>query len=103
MTVIAIGYVLVSGVGFFTYTYYPSKFIGYSGIKQLLDMLPYVLVSTGVTVISYIALSFIEYLLVFLVLGTITSGLGYVLCSYFFKFKEMEDLKQIILSKLKKK
>ncbi|MEW7277940.1 lipopolysaccharide biosynthesis protein [Aquimarina sp. 2201CG1-2-11] len=103
MTVIATGYVLVSGVGFFTYTYYPSKFIGYSGIKQLLDMLPYVLVSAGVTILSYIALSFIENQLVFLILGTITSGLGYAFCSYFFKFKEVEDLKEIILSKLKKK
>ncbi len=103
MTIIAIGYVIVSGIGFFTYSYYTAKFISYSGLKQLVDMLPYLLVSTAVTLLSYGIWSFIENQLIYLIVGAISSGLSYVLCSYFFKFKEMEDLKQIVVTKLKKK
>ncbi|MBQ0741136.1 lipopolysaccharide biosynthesis protein, partial [Aquimarina celericrescens] len=37
MTTIAIGYVSVSCIGFFTYAYYSGKFVTYSGVKQLRD------------------------------------------------------------------
>ncbi|WP_108868957.1 lipopolysaccharide biosynthesis protein [Aquimarina aquimarini] len=102
MTIIAIGYVCVSCIGFFTYAYYTGKYIGYSGIKQIIDMLPYIFASVLSVVISYFVWSYIDNRGVFLGGGVVTSVIGYIICSYLFKFKEYEDIKNSIQSKLRK-
>ncbi|WP_103865759.1 lipopolysaccharide biosynthesis protein [Aquimarina sp. I32.4] len=102
MTIIAIGYVCVSCIGFFTYTYYSGKHIGYSGIKQIVDMMPYIFASVLSVVISYFIWSYVDSRGVFLVGGVVTSVIGYIICSYLFKFKEYEDIKNRIQSKLRK-
>ncbi|TPN83987.1 lipopolysaccharide biosynthesis protein [Aquimarina algicola] len=100
---IAIGYVFASFIGFFTYAYYSGKFIKYSGFVQLIDMLPYALVSGIVVSISYYLWRFIDDQTLYLAMGLITSAIGYIICAYVLKFKELDDIKEIIQSKLKKK
>ena len=102
MKYIAIGYICVSFVGFFTYAYYSGKYIGYSGVKQILDMLPYAIVSILLTLFSYFVWSFIDDQIVYLVLSILTIGILYILCSYIFKFKEFEEIKSIIQKRFKK-
>ncbi len=103
MTSIAIGYVCVSCVGFFTYAYYSGKFIKYSGLKQVIDMLPYALISVVVTLSSYVLWSFVDQQFIQLCGGLVTSGLGYLFCSHIFKLNEFEEIKNSIRSKLKRK
>ena len=103
MITIAIGYVCVSCIGFFTYAYYSGRFIKYSGIKQVIDMLPYALVSIVMTLCGYFLWAYTDQQLVQLIGGVTTSALGYLCCAHFFKFKEYEDIKTILRSKLKKK
>lgn len=102
MTIIAIGYVSVSCIGFFTYAYYSGKFIAYSGVKQIIDMFPYALVSIIVTILSSFIWKLVDNQTLYLLGGIITSILGYILCSYILKFKELEDIKNIITTKIKK-
>ncbi len=102
ITAIAIGYVCVSCVGFFTCAYYSGKFVGYSGLKQVQDMLPYACVSIAISIMSYFLWSFIDNQLFYLIVCVITVGIGYVASSYVFKFKEFEDIKSIIQSRFKK-
>ncbi|WP_438711921.1 lipopolysaccharide biosynthesis protein [Aquimarina muelleri] len=102
MTTIAIGYVSVSCIGFFTYAYYSGKFVTYSGVKQLRDMLPYALVSIIVTISSAFIWKLVDDQIIYLSGGLITSAIGYILCSHILKFKELEDIKNIIRTKIKK-
>ncbi|SEL10964.1 Membrane protein involved in the export of O-antigen and teichoic acid [Aquimarina amphilecti] len=100
--IIAVGYVIVSFIGFFTYAYYSGKYIGYSGFKQIIDMLQYAFVSIFLTAGSYFLWSFIEDQLLYLVLGICTVGIGYIVCAHLLKFEEYEEIKSIIRKKIGK-
>ena len=103
MTVIAIGYVIVSFIGFFVYAYYSGKFVKYSGVNQFVDLLPYALISVVVSILSYFLWSFMDNQLYFLIINIITIGIGYLGCSYIFKFKEFEDIGSIVQKRFKNK
>lgn len=97
---LSIGYVLVSFLGFFINSYYTKKYIDYSGFDQLVDLLPYLLVSTVATGIGFFISEVFSSHLIQLIIGVgISLGIYYVL-SYMLKFKELIEIKNLITSKI---
>lgn len=94
-----IGYVAVSCISFFINSHYTGKFIGYTSLKQLVDLMPYALGGTIAVSISYFICVFIPTELMQLLFGTILCGLLYLLVSKIMKFRELNDMKSILVSK----
>ena len=103
ITYIAMGYVIVSFIGFFIYAFYSGKFVGYAGIQQLTDMIPYAGLSLVTTMIGFYSWKLIDHTMLYLILGILTSGIGYLLGAYLFKFKEMKEIQELVYSKLQKR
>ncbi|WP_106792258.1 lipopolysaccharide biosynthesis protein [Aquimarina sp. Aq78] len=97
---LSIGYVLVSFFGFFINSHYTKKYVDYSGFDQLIDLLPYLLVSIVATGIGFFISEMFSSYLIQLILGTgISLGIYYVL-SYMLKFRELIEIKNLITSKI---
>ncbi len=97
-----IGYVLVSIVGFFVNTYYSHKYINYSAMHQLKDLLPYAFTSLFLGYISYLIVNFLSNNLLQLIIGIMLYGLLYIAVSHVLKFKEYIEIKEFVLEKIKR-
>jgi len=96
-----IGYVLVSFLSFFINTYYTHKYIQYSAIEQLKNLLPYAVTSIFVGYVSFISSNFFSGNLLQLVFGVLVNMILYVTISHFLKFEEYLEVKNLVLDKLK--
>lgn len=97
-----IGAVIVSFAGFFINTHYTQKYIEYSALNQMKDLLPYALVCFLSGGIGFSVSYLFSGSLVQLLTGVVTSLLVYVSMSYALKFKEISEVKSIIMSKIKR-
>lgn len=100
---LVIGYVGVSFLSFFINTHFTKKFIGYSALFQLKDLMPYVFTGLLAGLLSFYISGFSPYPLLKLLFGIGTYACIYILLSYLFKFNELFELKEIFLDKLKAK
>ncbi|WP_271782587.1 lipopolysaccharide biosynthesis protein [Aquimarina algiphila] len=100
---LSISYVMVSFLGFFINTYYTKKYINYSALGQLRDLLPYLLVSVTATGIGFYISEIFNNHLTQLILGIgISLGIYYLL-SYILKFKELIEIQNLIINRVKTK
>lgn len=80
-------------------THYTGKLINVGFIKQMKDLIPILVLSLVMGVVSYLVMMPFENIYIQLGIGTIT-GIGfYILFSYIFKFEEMKELVSIIRKK----
>jgi len=98
-----IGYVVVSIIGFFVNTYYSHKYINYSAIDQLKDLLPYAYTSVFIGYISYLVAGFLSNNYVQLIAGVTLTIFLYAIASYILKFKEFIEIRAFVLTKIKGK
>jgi O-antigen/teichoic acid export membrane protein len=96
----SIGYVSASFVSFFINSYYTGRFIGYTSVKQLRDLLPYAIGGALAVGLSYLICFFITTELTRLLLGTLLCGLLYFGVSRIMNFKELNQIKNILVNKL---
>ncbi len=93
------GYVLVSLLSFFINSYYTGKYVQYTALKQLRDIAPYFLVSGAAGMVSYTICLLVPSLLGQLIVGMAVGGMGYLLGSYFMKFRELFEIKKVLQGK----
>jgi O-antigen/teichoic acid export membrane protein len=98
---LVIGYVGVSFLSFFINTYFTKKFIRYSALNQLEDLMPYVFTGLITGGLSFYISNFLSTPLLKLFFGVGTYACFYTLLSYVFKFRELFELREIFLDKLK--
>lgn len=92
-------YVIVSFVSFFINSYYTGKFIGYSSLEQLRDLLPYAFGGMLAVGFSYSICFFMPTELMQLLIGGLLSGLLYLIVSRMMNFRELNDMKSILLNR----
>jgi teichuronic acid exporter len=93
-----IGNVCTAAIFFVINAYLPGKFYGYGPIKQLKDMLPFVLAALGMA-ISVIATSyFINNLILQLFLGAGLGLITYVIICWLLKLEELKEIKKLLLN-----
>ncbi|MFH6958389.1 lipopolysaccharide biosynthesis protein [Flavobacterium aquidurense] len=97
-----IGQVVTSGVAFFINAYLPGKFYGYGALSQLKDMLPVFIATLGMSVLVFLVIYFIDSLILQLVIGSIVAGISYLFFCWLLKLEELEEVKKMCLSLLKK-
>lgn len=95
----SIGYVLVSFISFFINSYYTGKFIGYTSVKQLKDLAPYALGGALAVGLSYFICFFITTEFIRLLFGSLLCGLLYLAVSRIMNFKELNQMKNILVNK----
>lgn len=80
-------------------THYTGKLINIGFIKQMKDLIPILVLSLVMGVVSYLVMMPFENVYIQLGLGIITGIVFYILFSYVFKFEEMNELVSIIRKK----
>ena len=95
----SLGYVLVSFISFFINSFYTGKFIGYTSLKQLKDLMPYALGGVLAVGLSYLICILISSELIRLLLGTLLCGMLYITISKVLKFRELEQISNILTNK----
>ncbi|QKX03916.1 lipopolysaccharide biosynthesis protein [Aquimarina sp. TRL1] len=98
-----IGYVGVSFVGFFINTYYTRKYINYPALEQLKDLAPYIMTSVGIGALTFLICRGLPSGLIQLVVGVIMNLGFYIVLAYVFKFRELTEIQEILMKKLKSK
>ncbi|KAA1244179.1 lipopolysaccharide biosynthesis protein [Aquimarina sp. RZ0] len=99
----SIGYVIVSCMGFFINTYYTKKYIRYSAFDQLKDLLPYFSASVLASGTGFLISGFFNIPLIQLITGVTISLALYFLFSRIMKFKELIEIQNLVLHKIKTK
>ncbi|TDO69800.1 O-antigen/teichoic acid export membrane protein [Flavobacterium chryseum] len=95
---IVIGHVVTSAVFFAVNAYLPGKFYGYGFIKQLKDMLPFLLAAIGMTIVVFIVSYFISNLILQLLLGTIVGIITYLFICWLLKLNELTEVWKLFLN-----
>ena len=83
-------------------TYYTNKLIGYGFWKQMKDLLPILIQSFIMGGIVFLVVKHLSSLGAQLLFGIIVGALYYILSSYFLKFKELQDIIDIVSRKKNK-
>lgn len=93
------GQVIASVLAFFINTHYTGKYLKYGSLQQIKDLLPIILLSSGIALLIYIADQWIFYKCLdlprLLILSVLYAGL-YLGAVWIFKFKEISYLKELI-------
>lgn len=97
------GSVLISLLAFFVNTHYSGKFINYSALEQVKDILPILflalLTGTFVYIIDYVGARFFNYDFIRLIVGGFVSLVFYIPLAYLFKMNSLTELINIIKRK----
>ncbi|WP_025743580.1 lipopolysaccharide biosynthesis protein [Aquimarina pacifica] len=101
LVAMTIGYVVSSILGFLLNTHYTKKYISYSAYSQLRDLIPYMITSLLIGLISFYISSHFENVSIQLVLGSLLIGGMYLVISEVLKFKEWIEIKGILSNRLK--
>ncbi len=80
----------------FINTYYTGKLIGVGFVRQMLDLLPTLILSVSMFVIVFFVKDLVSDLVCQLVIGLIVGTLYYVGATFLFKFRELSDIKSVI-------
>lgn len=91
-----IGHVVTSFISFFINAYLPGKLFGYGIRSQIRDMIPVVLISAVTALIVFIVNSFVEMLILKLLIGISTGLIIYIGTSYIFKINELKEINFLV-------
>lgn len=93
--------VLISFTTFFLHAFYTDKFISYSALEQIKDIIPIILLSLFCgAVILYLDVLLVNYLDIFRIIIGLTVGGGvYFLLAWIFRFGSIQDLRKIMVKK----
>ena len=97
-----IGHVVTSALAFLINAYLPGKFYGYGPIQQLKDMLPFLVATIGMSISVFVMTSFIDNLVLQLLLGALLGLVTYLFICWLLKLEEMTEVWSLFL-KFKKK
>lgn len=97
-----IGNVFSAAIFFVINAYLPGKFYGYGPIKQLKDMLPFILAATGMSISVILMSCFINNLILQLFLGVVLGVTIYTFICWLLKLEELNEFKKLLLSYIKK-
>jgi O-antigen/teichoic acid export membrane protein len=92
-----IGHVITSSLSFIINAYIPGKFFGYGAIKQLKDMFPFFIATTGMAIPVVIMSYFMDYLILQLFFGALFGLATYLLICWLFKLEELAELWKLFL------
>jgi O-antigen/teichoic acid export membrane protein len=95
--VMIIGHVITSSLSFIINAYIPGKFFGYGAIKQLKDMFPFFIATTGMAIPVVIMSYFMDYLILQLFFGALFGLATYLLICWLFKLEELAELWKLFL------
>ena len=84
-------------------TYYTNKLIGYGFWKQIKDLYPILMQSLIMGILVFFVVNQLSSLGAQLFFGIVVGAIYYILSSYFLKFKELQDIVDIISRKKNKK
>ena len=91
---------IVGGViGMAINTYYTNKLIGYGFWKQMKDLFPILIQSLIMGILVFFVVNHLSSLGAQLFFGIVVGALYYIVSSYFLKFKELQDIIEIISRK----
>ncbi|MBX9806170.1 MAG: lipopolysaccharide biosynthesis protein [Flavobacteriaceae bacterium] len=97
-----IGHVVTSALAFIINAYLPGKLYGYGPIQQLKDMLPFFVATIGMAISVFVMSSFIDNLVLQLLLGALLGLVTYLFICWLLKLDEMTEVWSLFL-KFKKK
>ncbi|MDW8851801.1 lipopolysaccharide biosynthesis protein [Flavobacterium sp. MMLR14_040] len=98
---IVIGHVITSALFFVMNTYFPGKLYGYGLIRQLKDMLPFLIATIGMAISVFVMSCFVDNLVLQLFFGSILGLITYLFLCWLLKLEELKEVCQLFL-KLKK-
>lgn len=90
-----VGHVVTTGIAFFINAFLPGRMYGYGAIKQLKDMTPFIIATVIMAGVVFFLTSLIDSLLLKLVAGAITGITTYLLVSWIFRVKEIDEIKEL--------
>jgi teichuronic acid exporter len=93
---VVIGHVVTSVISFFINAYLPGKLFGYGIRSQIRDIIPVVLISAVTALIVFIVNSFVEMLILKLLIGISTGLIIYIGTSYIFKINELKEINFLV-------
>lgn len=96
LTVMCYGAIIQSLLSLLINTYYTGKLIKVGFFIQMKDILPSFLLSTFMFVAVYLSQKYFVNLELKLFIGIITGCLIYIIGSYVFKFREVQEIKQLV-------
>lgn len=99
---IVIGHVATSAIFFIINAYLPGKLYGHGAVKQLKDMLPFVIAAIGMSIMVFIMTYFIDNLVLQLFLGIVLGTAVYLFVCWLLKLEELTEIKELFL-KFKKR
>jgi teichuronic acid exporter len=99
---VVIGQVVCATISYFFNTYYSGKLYNFGAFKQLKDISLIITATILASVITFVALSFIEGHILKLIIGGFSMFVSYCTVSYFFKIEELIEVKQRVKGILKK-
>lgn len=95
LTAVVIGHFATSLICFFINAYYPGKLFGFGALRQFKEMAPVVCATFIMSLVVIICMAFLPLDSLRLIVG-IPMGIGvYLLSSYLFKIKEIEEIVEI--------
>ena len=91
-----IGHVVTSFIAYIINAYMPGRLFGYGPISQMREMIPVFLV-TGITAIAiYVVNSYIDILILKLIIGVLTGVVVYFGFSFMFRIQEIKEVQILI-------
>ncbi|MDN3643784.1 lipopolysaccharide biosynthesis protein [Lutimonas halocynthiae] len=93
---LVIGQIVISAFDYIINTYYPGKILGYGFLNQLKDLLPIVLLTSVTSSVVYFLSISIEHNLLNIFFSSVIMVTIYLGLSYFFKFKELEEIIRLL-------
>jgi hypothetical protein len=109
MSFFGIKYMIIAGIGtsfiaFWINTYYTGQLIDYTGFRQMIDILPSLLLGAGSALLTYlISLTLPDIMWLQLIILSLSMTVFYILGSIIFKFEEFYEIKNILIGFLPKK
>jgi O-antigen/teichoic acid export membrane protein len=100
---IIIGHVITSLISFFINAYLPGKLLGYGGVKQFLDIVPYILSTIIMAPCVYLSIMIFHSLILKLIIGCIVGVSSYWLIANVLKIEELKEVNLLIGKVLGKK
>jgi O-antigen/teichoic acid export membrane protein len=97
-----IGHVITSALSFIINAYLPGKFFGYGAVKQLKNMVPIVIASSGMALMIALILYTVDNLIIQLILGGFLGIVTYLGLCRLMKLQEMNELWELFLKSKKR-
>lgn len=97
-----IGHVITSFIAYFINAYLPGKLYGYGAISQLKDIWIYMVGSALMGICTMIVLSYIDSIILQLMIGCFLASFIYLLFCFWMKVDELKEIKHILVKMRKR-